>query len=723
MPLLGAIGNASKTAFSGNYDSRPFNLGLVDLVDAKPGQVYFSQLKKIEGINYKVPISISGDGEYFLSSKFDKTFDSNKLSYDNIDEVYNNQFPNIVLDRTNIFTERSDKTLDSISNTIDSSVISFDEVDNVVSLITDGSVYKSTPGTVRSGDFISLRIFSTTPVLLENFFDVIPRSGIPYNYAIYSTFDIDLRQGTYTFDSNNILEYNDRPYQGFDLTPDYFGKTYSTTISIGSSSFTWNVTTKNAGSAENLSFNDVIGAFLSDEIISSNYTVSGLTDIFDYNAEVTTIEGFLSVNYGPFVKSSPIQNGDILRLQLNSSATENTAKSISLKTYYTEFVGVAETTWTATTLKLTPTNLTFDNVVSAELKTDIISNEIVIDGLSDGIDYRIITTNSEQAISVNGANYASEFVIRNGDNIKLKITTSSIWEETKSITVALGLPNEPTSSYYQTTWSVKNREILVNSDPNSSLLIYAIPFERKHLFKDLSPEIRTSSGLTSGLRANVSRPTYYNFYPDISDQDSRYYLDSLKLAQGSSTSSFQTTFVSTVVDNVQTLGTNNFTLEFWIKSSAYGFNGSVGMSILYPTYLDSLNSNDYMIQFFLKGDNWPNSYSFKRGFLVGYPQSNGSVTTICETTSRVLGSNTWQHVALVRNGNTFVVYVDGIARTSGSASLNLTSKNFYQFIPNFQRLTSDNMFIQDIRLYRGLAKYTSNYNVSTVGSILEQYSP
>ena len=58
--------------------------------------------------------------------------------------------------------------------------------------------------------------------------------------------------------------------------------------------------------------------------------------------------------------------------------------------------------------------------------------------------------------------------------------------------------------------------------------------------------------------------------------------------------------------------------------------------------------------------------------------------------------------------------------------MDLTSTGYNFAIPNFQRLTPDDVHIQDLRLYKGFEKYTSytsNFNTANVTSIMEQYSP
>ena len=92
-------------------------------------------------------------------------------------------------------------------------------------------------------------------------------------------------------------------------------------------------------------------------------------------------------------------------------------------------------------------------------------------------------------------------------------------------------------------------------------------------------------------------------------------------------------------------------------------------------------------------------------------------------TFQVLTTNKWHHIALTRSGSTFTIWVDGINRASGNISRDLTSKSYNFALPNFQRLIPDDVYIQDLRLYKGVVKYTSNFNTSNVTSIMEPYTP
>lgn len=679
MPLLGAIGNASKYSFRGTYDNYPFDIDFQDLVDVEPGKIYTTSLKLVDGINYKVPISISGDGEYYVGNvTFNKTFDNNFIGFDQTVTTFDTTFP---------------------------------ELD-----------YSTLPSYIRNGNTVGLRIFGVPPNILETNLTVVDRSSTSYNIPLSSNVTVGLRDGDITFSPQGSSQFDNRTFQGSEVGIEYYGKTYSTTVTIGKREFTWTVNTKKGEISKNFSFADANDVQFSTEVVSDHYIVEGLSDSLSYTAIITSNEGLLSVNYGNFVKSSSVKNGDLVRLKVTSSSLNFTQKTVDARIFFDESPEIqVNTSWNVRTLDNVPSNLSFTDIQSAELNAEILSEVVTIAGISTDINFNVSITSTDGLLSVNGGAFVKSATIRNGDTLQLKLNTTGNWLEEKTVTVKL----EDTS----TNWKVTNRTIEANNDTYSEDLIYSIPFNTINQIQDMSPEVRLKNPLSlsqGGLRASTVIGTVSGrTSPGISIERSRSYgnIGSYKLAKGSTTKTFEVTQLRINTDQTQVLGFSDFTAEMWMWFSGLNFGGEVGMSVFYPSYIDSRNANDYFFQLFVKGDNWPNISRFRRGLLLGYPDANGVLQTICETSSQVLSNNTWNHVALTRTGSTFRIWVNGINWASGSRSMDLTSSGYNFAIPNFQRLTPDDFYIQDLRLYKGFAKYTSNFNTSNVNSIMEPYTP
>ena len=684
MPVLGAIGNASEYSFRGTYDNYPLDIDFVDLTDAEIQSVYYTSAKLIQNINYKVPVSISG-GEYTVSNiLFDKVFGNKQILF---------------ADRSTLFgTNFTPQYYEFYS-------------------IGSSDYWRSDSSYIRNANTIALRIIAIPPVTIQSSIPIVDRSLTQYNISLSTDLNLTLRSGTYTYNTGGSLEFQNRTIQGSEIGTEYYGKSYSTTVTIGKKEFTWNVTTKQAGVPENFSFVPLTDQTFSTDVTSSSYIVSGLTDAFNYTAEITSTEGLLSVNYGDFVRSSIVKNGDNVRLKVTSSDTLTTTKTVGLKISVNGIVGSATTNWTVTTLDNVPTNLSFNDATSAELKSDIFSNVAIISGLSSGIDFNVSVTSNNGTLSVNGGAYVSSTTIKNGDTLQLKTTTSSIWSEQKTIRVRL----ETT----ETSWIVTNRTINANSDSFASNLIYSIPFETINQVKDVSPEVRLSSSLSAGLRANSRIASFSgSINPTISTEQTKYYLSSLKLAKGTTTRTFEVPGIRIGTTSTESLGYSDFTIELWMRFSGFSFGGENGMSIFYPSYTNSKNPADYFFQLYLKGDNWPNVSQFRRGLWFGLPDiTTGAVSQpLMETSYQVFTTNTWHHIALTRVSNTFYMWVDGSNVAAVTRSVDLTSSGYNFALPNFQRLTADDVYIQDLRLYKGVSKYTSRFNTSNVTSIMEPYN-
>ena len=143
------------------------------------------------------------------------------------------------------------------------------------------------------------------------------------------------------------------------------------------------------------------------------------------------------------------------------------------------------------------------------------------------------------------------------------------------------------------------------------------------------------------------------------------------------------------------LGTGNYTLEWWHYQTPsgwvlvydQGYGASQGISI------------------------WINP---NQGIEPYYGGAGGVQND--ETPSNVINLNTWQHIAVVRNGSTVNIYVDGVSQLSstilakdlGSTALPFSIASVY----NNASYQYDG-YLAQIRLVKGTAVYTSNFTPPT----------
>jgi hypothetical protein len=136
-------------------------------------------------------------------------------------------------------------------------------------------------------------------------------------------------------------------------------------------------------------------------------------------------------------------------------------------------------------------------------------------------------------------------------------------------------------------------------------------------------------------------------------------------------------------------GTGDFTVEFWLNTTAPSFNivglttGSTGnwMAVI-------LNSTFF----------WQNAYA-----------TNNLMSTAC---TAILDGN-WHHIAITRTGTSFRVFFDGVQQGSspytdstnynGTGTLRIGSGANGNFLG----------YIDDLRITKGVARYTSNFTPPT----------
>ena len=89
----------------------------------------------------------------------------------------------------------------------------------------------------------------------------------------------------------------------------------------------------------------------------------------------------------------------------------------------------------------------------------------------------------------------------------------------------------------------------------------------------------------------------------------------------------------------------------------------------------------------------------------------GGGDVACKTNNTIT-TNTWNHIAVQRNINTWTMYLNGVAQTTSNTSSATISKgdNVYIGTSSFDVSgRTSNAYLQDLRIYKGLAKYTANF--------------
>lgn len=143
------------------------------------------------------------------------------------------------------------------------------------------------------------------------------------------------------------------------------------------------------------------------------------------------------------------------------------------------------------------------------------------------------------------------------------------------------------------------------------------------------------------------------------------------------------------------LGTNNFTIEFWIYFTAWFDNGlASSISNMFDTRINSVDGVGLAL----------NINSTNLRFRVGG-------TNIDSANRGDMSLNTWTHLAVVRNGNVFTTYVNGTSKSSATVTLN-TTRTALTIGQSYDSYNL-NAYISNFRIVNGVAVYTGNFTPAT----------
>ena len=141
-------------------------------------------------------------------------------------------------------------------------------------------------------------------------------------------------------------------------------------------------------------------------------------------------------------------------------------------------------------------------------------------------------------------------------------------------------------------------------------------------------------------------------------------------------------------------GSGDFTLECWI-------NADYGMSISLFSLWDYQNSQR----------SWNLYLNTQRVVFITSTDGSGQSDAVGPTANTKITLNKWTHIAVTKESNTYRCFIDGDLKESNSVTETIyNNTNDPIYIGSTNGVTEwFNGHMQDVRVYKGVAKYTSNF--------------
>jgi hypothetical protein len=445
-PLIGSIGGSSTYAYRGNLDDYADDFSFDNVFNAEPGQTYNSNIVTITGINNQIKVSVSAGASFSVNSSafstastFVRNGDTLQASYTTIKNNTPSDFSNeqdIIIQVGNrspvwsITTKQQDTTPDPIV---------FINLTNIPFGIGQTSNQVALSG---------LEPGYTTPILVSGIGSVSINGGTPVVSG-------NVQNGDTLYLQHPILSANIRGDYDYSRT---------SIVSIGSSFFFWTTTSVAADlTPDAFSFTNVINANLNADVTSNSITVTGVNTIttpkFDIPISVTTTNTSYDINGSGVFTSDPgtVVGGDNVRVRVRTGSAINTVYSGTID------IGGVTGTFNVTTLasNTIPNAFSFSNISGASLGSSRDSNTITLSGITPGFFGAASITSGSFRVVRGGVTVrdfsSSSFQVTEGDQITLRLTSSSNYSSTVSTTFTVsgtdpnGNPGSRSASWSITT--------------------------------------------------------------------------------------------------------------------------------------------------------------------------------------------------------------------------------------------------------------------------------
>ncbi len=249
-----------------------------------------------------------------------------------------------------------------------------------------------------------------------------------------------------------------------------FATAVSTTVTVGTVSDLWSVTTVAQDTTPNpFAFTDQTGVALSTVVTSNILPITGITgtvttSIAGGGSYRICADATCAANPAFIATAGSITNGQYLQVRVTSSASHSTAVSATVT------VGTVADTWSVTTVQdVTPDPFAYTDQTGVAPSTAITSNILPMTGVtglvatsvSAGGAYRVCV---DAGCATNPAFVTTPGTLGNGQYLQVRVTSSASYSTAVTTTVTVGTVSDTWS--VTTARGITNAEVQVTASPN-----------------------------------------------------------------------------------------------------------------------------------------------------------------------------------------------------------------------------------------------------------------
>jgi hypothetical protein len=150
------------------------------------------------------------------------------------------------------------------------------------------------------------------------------------------------------------------------------------------------------------------------------------------------------------------------------------------------------------------------------------------------------------------------------------------------------------------------------------------------------------------------------------------------------------------------LSNGNFTIETWVQTTS-----SRQYDSIVSKQTSSATGNWWLLM---------NNASATAGDVAFWCYDyNSFLSAMVVTTGASIRDGAWHHIALVRNGSQWVIYIDGVSRGTQTSSITIGTLNAALYVGSNQQNSSNTFsgYMSNFRFVKGTAVYTSAFTPST----------